>query len=45
MLKLNQKTLRDNIELKGIGLHNGAEVNLIVKPSKPNTGIISKELI
>ena len=44
MLKLNQKTLRDNIELKGIGLHNGIEVNLILRPSKPNTGIIFKRV-
>ena len=44
MKKTNQKTLRDKIELKGIGLHNGVEVNLILKPSKPNTGIIFKRI-
>ena len=39
-----QKTIRDKIEFKGIGLHNGEEVSLIVKPSKPNTGIIFKRV-
>ena len=42
MSKINQKTIREEFELKGIGLHNGVEVNLIVKPSKPNTGIVFK---
>ena len=40
----NQKTLRDEIKFKGIGLHSGAEVNLIVKPSKPNSGITFKRV-
>ena len=29
MSKINQKTLREKIDLKGIGLHNGKEVNLL----------------
>ena len=44
MLKFNQKTLREKIDLKGIGLHNGVEVNLTIKPSKLNTGIIFKRV-
>ena len=40
----NQKTLRDEIKFKGIGLHSGAEVNLIVKPSKPNSGVTFKRV-
>ena len=44
MSKLNQKTIREEFELKGIGLHNGVEVNLIVKPAKPNTGIVFKRI-
>jgi len=44
MLKFNQKTIKEKINLKGIGLHNGAEVSLTVKPSKPNTGIIFKRV-
>ena len=44
MQKINQKTLNENIELKGIGLHNGVEVNLQIKPAKPNTGIVFKRV-
>ena len=44
MLKSNQKTLKENIDLQGVGLHNGIEVNLTIKPSKPNTGIIFKRV-
>ncbi len=42
MSKNSQKTIRDNIELSGIGLHNGVEVNLKIKPSSQNSGIIFK---
>ena len=42
MLQSKQKTIKEKIDLKGIGLHNGVEVNLTIKPSKPNTGIIFK---
>ena len=42
MSVLNQKTIRENITFKGIGLHSGLEVNLVIKPSEPNTGIIFK---
>ena len=44
MSKKNQKTIREEFELKGIGLHNGVEANLIVKPAKPNTGIVFKRI-
>ena len=44
MLQTKQKTIKEKIDLKGIGLHNGVEVNLTVKPSKPNTGIIFKRV-
>ena len=44
MLKSNQKTIKEKIDLQGIGLHNGVEVNLTIKPSKPNTGIIFKRV-
>ena len=42
MKKINQNTLNEKIEFKGIGLHFGLNVNLIVKPAKPNTGIVFK---
>ena len=44
MLQSNQKTIKEKIDLKGVGLHNGVEVNLTVKPSQPNTGIIFKRV-
>jgi len=42
MSVLNQKTINENITFKGIGLHSGLEVNLIIKPAQPNTGIVFK---
>jgi len=39
---LNQKTIKENITFKGVGLHSGLNVNLIIKPAEPNTGIIFK---
>ena len=44
MLKSNQKTIKEKIDLQGVGLHNGVEVNLTIKPSKCNTGIIFKRV-
>jgi len=34
-----QRTIKDTIELQGIGLHNGKNVNLCLKPAKINSGI------
>ncbi len=34
-----QKTIKDSIEFKGVGLHSGAEVNLRLKPADANFGI------
>ena len=34
-----QKTIKDYIELQGVGLHNGVKVNLVLKPAEVNTGI------
>ena len=34
-----QKTIKENIELEGIGLHNGIKVNLCLKPAEVNEGI------
>jgi UDP-3-O-[3-hydroxymyristoyl] N-acetylglucosamine deacetylase len=39
---LNQKTINKDITFKGVGLHNGLEVTLILKPAVPNSGIIFK---
>ena len=40
MLNNFQKTIKDEIQLQGTGLHNGIKVNLIIKPAEANTGII-----
>ena len=34
-----QKTIKKEINLKGIGLHSGKIANLKIKPAKPNSGI------
>ena len=34
-LNISQKTIKESIELKGIGLHNGIKVNLWLKPAEP----------
>jgi UDP-3-O-[3-hydroxymyristoyl] N-acetylglucosamine deacetylase len=44
MSKFNQKTINDRIELKGVGLHNGIDVNLTIKPAEPNSGINFKRI-
>ena len=39
---LNQKTINNEITLKGVGLHTGLKVNLTIKPAEPNAGIVFK---
>tara|TARA_X000001036_G_scaffold37391_1_gene30308 strand:- start:2064 stop:2984 length:921 start_codon:yes stop_codon:yes gene_type:complete len=39
---LNQKTVKKNVTLSGVGLHSGKIADLIIKPAAPNTGIIFK---
>ena len=34
-----QKTIKDTIQLEGVGLHNGEKVNLFIKPGEVNSGI------
>jgi UDP-3-O-[3-hydroxymyristoyl] N-acetylglucosamine deacetylase len=41
---LNQKTINDPVKFTGIGLHSGQIVNISIKPSEPNTGIIFKRV-
>ena len=42
MLPDLQKTIKDSIQLEGVGLHNGIRVNLCLKPTEANSGIIFK---
>ena len=41
---LSQKTLKNQIRFKGIGLHSGKMVNLSLKGSKPDSGIVFKRI-
>jgi len=39
MSQNNQKTINDTIKLYGVGLHNGINANLTIKPASENFGI------
>ena len=39
---LKQKTLKKKINLSGVGLHSGKQVNITLVPQKPNIGIYFK---
>ena len=39
-----QNTIKDIIELEGVGLHNGIKVNLCIKPAEINFGIKFKRI-
>jgi len=41
---LNQKTIKNSIQFKGVGLHSGKPVNLSINPSEPDTGIVFKRI-
>jgi UDP-3-O-[3-hydroxymyristoyl] N-acetylglucosamine deacetylase len=41
---LNQKTIKKNIIINGVGLHSGLNVKLNIKPAEPNTGIVFKRI-
>jgi UDP-3-O-[3-hydroxymyristoyl] N-acetylglucosamine deacetylase len=42
MSALSQKTVKNPISIKGIGLHTGEPVNMKINPAEPNTGIVFK---
>ena len=44
MSLLNQKTIKHQVELEGIGLHSGKKVKICIKPSNPNSGICFKRV-
>ena len=44
MSVLNQKTIKEEISITGVGLHTGKKVHVQIKPSAPNTGIIFKRI-
>ena len=41
---LTQKTVKKKITFNGIGLHSGFNVNVCIKPAKPNFGIVFKRV-
>jgi len=41
---LNQKTIKRKVSFSGIGLHSGIPVNICIKPSAPDTGIVFKRI-
>lgn len=41
---MQQQTLASNVTIKGIGLHSGCEVNLVIKPAAIDRGIIFKRV-
>jgi len=44
MKLLTQKTIKNSVKFQGIGLHSGKIVNLCLKSSEPNTGIVFKRI-
>ncbi len=44
MSDLNQKTINNDVKFTGVGLHSGKTVQVCIKPSEPNTGIIFKRI-
>jgi len=44
MSLLTQKTILNNISIKGVGVHTGSNVTLKILPAAPNNGIIFKRI-
>ena len=44
MSTLNQKTVKKTVKFCGVGLHSGKIIEVSIKPSDPNTGIIFKRI-
>ena len=44
MSYLTQKTIKKDVLIYGVGLHTGLKVNLLIKPAKPNHGIVFKRV-
>ena len=44
MSYLTQKTIKNTVSISGIGLHNGLNVNILIKPAPANFGIVFKRI-
>jgi UDP-3-O-[3-hydroxymyristoyl] N-acetylglucosamine deacetylase len=42
MFESSQKTIKESVQLEGVGLHNGIKVNLSLIPAEVNSGITFK---
>ena len=41
---LNQKTIKNTVTFQGVGLHSGKLVNVNIKSSEPDTGIVFQRI-
>jgi len=41
---LTQKTIKNNVFFNGVALHSGVNVNVNIKPARPNFGIVFKRI-
>jgi len=41
---LAQKTIKNDVSFSGVAMHSGLNVNICIKPAKPNFGIIFKRI-
>ena len=39
-----QRTIKESIQLEGVGLHNGIKVNLSLHPAEASSGILFKRI-
>ena len=44
MSYLTQKTVKNSISFSGIGLHSGVKVDICIRPSSPDSGIVFKRV-
>ncbi len=44
MQLLTQRTIKNSVSFKGVGLHSGKLINLCLKSSEPDTGVIFKRV-
>ena len=44
MSYLTQKTIKNNVNFRGVSLHSGLDVSICLKPAEPNSGIVFKRV-
>ncbi len=43
-MQKNQRTLKEPARFNGVGVHSGKNVNMTVKPARPNTGVVFRRM-